>query len=102
MTLFPAEEQKKAVERMVSTACGFYRDELNKRMTKRSNESSGAAIAVLSDIIRKDHKLWEKSPELDGRGPDYGDYVVDAHPLERRRLHLDQAQRPSQRHFVTP
>ena len=42
----------------------------------KANQSGGDANAMLADIIRKDHEIWEKYPNLDGLPPNYGARVV--------------------------
>jgi len=79
-TLFPAEDQKRSVQGVVGAVwSGLYRDKLHKKMIGAKKKFAGNAIAVLSDIIRRDHEIWEKYANLEGVDGKYGVNVVEAY-----------------------
>jgi hypothetical protein len=79
-TLFPAEDQKHCIEGVVRAVWSdLYHGELIKEMTKAPKKSGNDMIGALSDIIRKDHEVWETYSDLKGLGPKYGTSVVDAY-----------------------
>jgi hypothetical protein len=70
--LFPAKDQQDSVNGVVRAVwSGLYHDKLTEQLTVGSD-----ANAMLADIIRRDHEVWEKYPNLDGPAPNYGARVV--------------------------
>ena len=80
-TLFPPEDQKNHIEGAVRAVwSGLYREKLSERIQEGSKTSDDKKIAVLAEIVRSDHEIWEKNySDLEGLGAEYGARVIKAY-----------------------
>jgi hypothetical protein len=72
--LFPPEDQQASITGVVHAVWSkLYREQLSNKLPAEN------AAAKLADIIRNDHALWEKYPNLTGAAPTYGPRIVNAY-----------------------
>lgn len=88
--LFPTKDQEEYVRRIIGTAWSdLYRDKLLRQFGQDSNATESEIVAALSSIIRSDHQLWIKEPDIDELSPDYGTLVVRTYEQVIRQVQKD-------------
>jgi len=80
-SLFPPEDQKDHVKRVVGAVWSdLYRD-LSEKFAHSPDVSESEKPVALEEIIRNDHDGWMKFGDLEGLGLDYGTQVVKSYNL---------------------
>jgi hypothetical protein len=79
-SLFPLSAQRAEIRTFVKDVWqNLYLDPLKMKLAGRSKAGSNNANRILEELIREDHKLWNKHPIVEELGPGYGDQVATAY-----------------------